>query len=153
MRIWYFHGLESKPGGKKVEFLHAKATMVFAPAMEYDNPDYFATLLAKAEQEKPDLVIGSSMGGYFADALASHTGTAVLLFNPALHSRSKPIELEYGSNQYTRNIVVGAKDAIINPEITRSMLTHFQNFWVEPNMEHRTPLPTFEIYVNRVLDL
>lgn len=153
MRVWYFHGLESRQGGKKVEFLHTKATLVFAPAMEYDNPDYFATLLAKAEQEKPDLVIGSSMGGYFADALASHTGTAVLLFNPALHSRSKPIALEYGTKQYIQNIVVGAKDAVIDPEITRSKIIYCENFWVEPDMEHRTPFETFEHYVNRVLDL
>jgi predicted esterase YcpF (UPF0227 family) len=90
MRICYFHGLESQPGGKKVEFLQTKATLVFAPAMEYDNPDYFQTLLEKAEQEKPDLVIGSSMGGYFANALASHTETAGLFFNPSDDFRPFP---------------------------------------------------------------
>ena len=40
------------------------------------------------ENFQPDLIIGSSMGGYVADILAEKYGTPAILFNPALHNRS-----------------------------------------------------------------
>ena len=87
-KVLYLHGLESKQGGPKVEFL-ANMFITHAPAMDYKNHKAFGELYRKVTKEgKPDLIIGSSMGGYFADALASHFGIEVLLFNPALHSRS-----------------------------------------------------------------
>ena len=88
MKIWYLHGLESDPGGPKVNFLNEVADEVFAPAMDYKNHKAFGELYRKITKEgEPDLIIGSSMGGYFADALASHFGINTLLLNPALHSR------------------------------------------------------------------
>ena len=69
MKVWYLHGLESDPGGPKVDFLNEVADEVFAPAMDYRNHKAFGELYRKVTKEgKPDLIIGSSMGGYFADS-------------------------------------------------------------------------------------
>ena len=75
MKVWYFHGLESKVGGPKVDFLKEVATEVYAPEMNYSRHKLFGELFRKITKEgSPDLIIGSSMGGFFADALASHFG-------------------------------------------------------------------------------
>ena len=106
MNVWYLHGLESPVGGPKVDFLHSVADKVYAPKMDYNHPEMFSSLLKLAKYNKPDLIIGSSMGGYFADALGSHLDVEVLLFNPALHSRSIDIKLPYGDSNWKRNFIL-----------------------------------------------
>jgi predicted esterase YcpF (UPF0227 family) len=144
MRVWYFHGLESNQGGPKVDFLQTLAAEVYAPAMGYNNPLLFEELLNKAKLALPDLLIGSSMGGYFADVLGSRTGTTVLLFNPALHSCSIEINLEYGEENYKRHFVVGELDDVINPEQTKAEVDKYFSFRVIPGMGHRTSLEVFK---------
>jgi len=120
-KIVYLHGLESLQGGEKVGFLASKGS-VYAPVMDYKtlNLDEFILTLGM-----PDLIIGSSMGGYVADIIGSQLGVDVLLFNPALHSRSIEFDFDngvgYGSQQYKRTIILGTADNIINPEITKKL--------------------------------
>jgi len=64
-RIVYLHGLESTQGGVKVSFL-AEENFVYAPKMDYKDPTTFKKVLDKITKFKPNLIIGSSMGGYFA---------------------------------------------------------------------------------------
>ena len=118
-KIVYLHGLESSQGGKKVEFLSTQG-MVYAPAMDYKtlNLDEFIDTLGM-----PDLIIGSSMGGYAADIIGSHLGVDVLLFNPALHNRPIDLDLELGNNKYKRTIILGVEEI--------------------EGMGHRTPLDVF----------
>ena len=154
MNVWYLHGLESASGGPKVEFLYENADKVFAPDMNYNHPYMFSSLLKMAKHNKPDLIIGSSMGGYFADALGSHLDTEVLLFNPALHSRSiEPEGVTYGETNWKRNFVVGTEDKIVDPKATR-VYKDLANSWTEvEGMGHRTDLNTFKaIYTKLVKD-
>ena len=152
MNVWYLHGLESKVGGPKVDFLLEVAEKVFAPYMNYNALGMFESLLKLAKLDKPDLIIGSSMGGYFADALGSHLDTEVLLFNPALHSR--PIEPEgvtYGETNWERNFVVGTEDKIIDPKATR-VFKDLAKSWTEvEGMGHRTDLNVFKDIYNKVV--
>lgn len=152
MNVWYLHGLESKVGGPKVDFLLEVAEKVFAPYMNYNDLGMFESLLKLAKLDKPDLIIGSSMGGYFADALGSHLDTEVLLFNPALHSR--PIEPEgvtYGETNWERNFVVGTEDNIIDPKATR-VFKDLAKSWTEvEGMGHRTDLNVFKDIYNKVV--
>ena len=100
-KIVYLHGLESEPGGTKVSFLAEKG-MVYAPNMNYETLDLNEFIFTLG---MPDLIIGSSMGGYVADIIGSQLGVDVLLFNPALHSRTIPVSHEYYSNKYKRTMV------------------------------------------------
>jgi len=144
-KIVYLHGLESKAGGPKVDFLATKG-LVYAPEIDYNTLDV-EKLMGKIG--KPDLIIGSSMGGYVADILGSHLGVDVLLFNPALHSRSIEIDSDgeiYGEKNYKRTIILGTKDNVINPEITKKLRPYFDNsakFEEIEGMGHRTPLDVF----------
>ena len=141
-KIVYLHGLESEPGGTKVSFLSSKG-MVYAPAMNYESLNLHEFILTLGI---PDLIIGSSMGGYVADVIGSRLGVDVLLFNPALHSREIAVNHEYYSNQYKRTIVLGTEDHVIDPEVTKKLWSVYGNHAKYDEVEgmgHRTPLDVF----------
>lgn len=151
MTVWYFHGLESKQGGPKVEFLNKVAENVFAPEMNYQDSNLFEELLSKSKEERPDLIIGSSMGGYFADAIGSNTGIKVLLFNPALHSRRmEPAGVVIGNYEYKRHFVVGSEDTIIDPILTKGFIKPSDTLIVKKGMGHRTSLIVFVDIYNKL---
>ena len=68
-KVLYLHGLESNHGGEKVGYL-ADNCYVHAPKMDYTRKDIFAYLIQIMEDFEPDLIIGSSMGGYTAHVLS-----------------------------------------------------------------------------------
>ena len=143
-KIVYLHGLESEAGGPKVSFLAEKGT-VYAPKIDYKTLDLKEFILSLG---MPDLIIGSSMGGYVADIIGSQLGVDVLLFNPALHSRSidTNYKVNYGTETYKRTIILGTKDDIINPEETKMLWPVGYNkakFEEIEDMGHRTPLDVF----------
>ena len=142
-KIVYLHGLESEAGGPKVSFLAEKG-MVYAPAMDYETLDLNEFILTLG---MPDLIIGSSMGGYVADIIGSQLGVDVLLFNPALHSRSiDNFNVDYGSQHYKRTIVLGTEDNVIDPETTKKLWSVYGNHAKYDEVEgmgHRTPLDVF----------
>ena len=159
MKVWYLHGLESAAGGPKVDFLNKVSSDVYAPAMDYKNHKTFGELYRKITKEgKPDLIVGSSMGGFFADALASHFGINVLLFNPAFHSRSIVSKLPYGSNFGKRFIVLGTDDEVIDYKVSLDLIRKDKAFDASTDsillvpMGHRTPLNKFiDIYNENIL--
>ena len=151
----YFHGLESSQGGIKVQFLDQEVDFLEAPAMDYTKEGIFEEWLDYVKNEEPDLLIGSSMGGYFAMALATHTGIPVLVFNPVIHSRSIEIDgLGSGIEKLTGLVVLGKKDEIIDPGLTMSMLKGTQNnldIIIEKEMGHRVPLDVFVDMYNKMV--
>jgi len=145
-KIVYLHGLESKSGGSKVSFLAEKG-MIYAPNMDYVTLDLNEFILTLG---MPDLIIGSSMGGYVADIIGSQLGVDVLLFNPALsnHNRTviKEFNVDYGSQKYKRTIVLGTEDNVIDPEVTKKLWSVYGNHAKYDEVEgmgHRTPLDVF----------
>ena len=152
--VIYFHGLESSPGGIKTEFLKQETDFVEAPAMDYTQKGIFEEWLDYVKTEEPDLLIGSSMGGYFAMALSSHTGIPVLVFNPAIHSRSIEIDgLGSGTEKLKGLVVLGKKDDVIVPDLTLQMLKGDWNdleIVVEKNMGHRVSLDVFVDMYNKI---
>jgi len=141
-KIVYLHGLESESGGTKVSFLAEKG-MVYAPKMDYETLDLDEFIYTLG---MPDLIIGSSMGGYVADIIGSRLGVDVLLFNPALHNRSIPVNHEYYGETYKRTIVLGTEDDVIDPEVTKNLWSVHGNKAIHDEVEgmgHRTPLDVF----------
>jgi len=154
-KVLYLHGLESKQGGPKVDFL-ANEFIVHAPKMDYTDPDLNIKMLFTMQDLKPDFIIGSSMGGYVADILAEKYGVPAILFNPALHSRSikpaiqKPVVGEEADLQKRKIVVLGTNDKVIDPEITKMMLENNRKYTIiDQEMGHQTPLNIFIDTINR----
>lgn len=143
-KVLFLHGLESEQGGPKVDFLSSVA-YVHAPAMEYKNKNWsIDKLIDLVDECNPDMIIGSSMGGYLADVLGSYTGIEVILFNPALHSRTIDFNLRYGKEGYSRTIVLGKEDTVIFPESTKELVGETAKIVEIEGMGHRTDLNTFK---------
>jgi uncharacterized protein len=151
MKVMYLHGLESAQGGPKVDFLAAKG-FVFAPAMEYAKKNWsIDKLIDLVDEFNPDLIIGSSIGGYLADIIGSYTGIDTILFNPALHSRTIDFNLRYGKEGYKRTIVLGEEDDVIDPKRTEELVGSTANIIKVAGMGHRTDINTFKTIYNKYL--
>ena len=153
-KVLYLHGLESNQGGKKVDFL-AKEFMVHAPEMDYKSEHLSYQLDNIMVNFKPDIIIGSSMGGYVADILARNYGKPAIMFNPALHNRSfdpaieYPIEGEQAELQDRKVVVLGKNDDVIPPYLTKIMLENNFNYKIViEEMAHQVPLNIFIDTIN-----
>ena len=154
-KVLYLHGLESNQGGPKVDFL-ANEFIVHAPKMDYTDPDLNIKMFFTMQDFNPDLIIGSSMGGYVADILAQKYGVSAILFNPAVHNRSfepaieYPIEGEQAEIQEKKLVVLGKDDEVIPPYLTKIMLENNFNYKIVlEEMGHQVPLPIFIDTVNK----
>ena len=155
-KVLYLHGLESGQGGSKVDFL-ANNCYVHAPEMDYTRKDIFPFLTQMMEDFDPDLIIGSSMGGYVAYMLGGFYGTPIIAFNPALHSRKFNLKFPIkAQNCYPgkAKIILGEEDTIIDPKKTLEFITDqisysFPNIDIEniDGMGHRIPL---SIFINKI---
>jgi len=156
-KILYLHGLESQVGGEKVEYLQQKYGIdnVLAPEMDYEtNPNLFNETLELVNTFKPDLIIGSSMGGYFAECLATNYPTEVLLFNPASINDIKYLQ-EYninptmGKHKLNGTAILGEYDEVIPSSYSKEYLEYnYPGLWVLLlQMGHRTPFNIFKAII------
>jgi len=117
-KIAYLHGLESKTNCDKVKWLRSLGYEVLNPAIDYRN-DPLERVITFVESFKPDLIIGSSMGGYLAYIISRRYNIPAMLLNPALHSRYfEPKVGPPGEHEPPMYFVFGEADDIIDPDKT-----------------------------------
>jgi len=160
MKILYLHGLESSVGGPKVEYLESIGHEVHAPDMCWDVGGNFVSIADHCAYEDDfDLIVGSSMGGYFAYELGKMFNIPVLLLNPALHSRSiePKVTNKFGAWIDEDPFIflgVGSNDDVINCETTLDYLDEHAPYFLRSNCligdhGHQTPIDFFQ----KVFDL
>lgn len=157
-RVLYLHGLESSNTGSKVDFLQ-EVSDCFAPAMDYRDINVEKHLMKMVQAFKPEVIIGSSMGGHAALLLGNHFNIPVVAFNPAIHSRSfdpdfRKLSVEDPRIGFTPVIVLGMEDDVINPLITKEILDDaFIDCVIEEieGMGHRIPFINFEYIYNKYI--
>jgi esterase/lipase len=151
-KVLYLHGLESSNTGSKIEFLHEQSDLL-APLINYRDYDLEQNLMGMVESFQPDVIIGSSMGGYTALNLGNYFNIPVIAFNPAIHSRSfepafRKLVKQDPCFNFTPVIVLGLEDNIIDSKKTVEILEG-ADFTVQyelyPEMKHRIP---FEVFVD-----
>lgn len=143
MKVAFFHGLESSEKSEKSQYLKANFN-AWCPAMDYKNPKLFDEVLAHIQSDKPDLLIGSSMGGWFAYCISTLTGIPTLLLNPAVQGRSMEPKVHLGNLKANHSVVLGIEDIVIDPAKTKSWFKGNCKGKYEFHMErigHRTPNP------------
>ena len=148
----YLHGLESSNVCDKVDFLKERDE-VLAPSIDYRKSNIEEELMYMVESFSPDLIIGSSMGGFVGMALANRYNVKCIVFNPAIHSR--PIEpnlpsLQYDDVHFGFNpvVVLGLEDDVIDPAKSEDMLEQMDfEFEIEriEGLGHRI---SFDVFVD-----
>ena len=153
MNILYIHGLESSINCLKVQWLRSQGHTVHNPEIDYKDPEAFFKVKRIAQKKHIDLIIGSSMGGYFAYAIATSTNQQCILLNPAVHSRDfEPENVNYGMCRPDITCVLGANDTVINPEDTRKILQFEPRLkFIAYNHGHRTPVGILEKVINKII--
>lgn len=151
-RVAFFHGLESHPRSEKNVILDSEFDFVYAPSMNYRDSSLFETVLTDVLKNKVDLLIGSSMGGWFAYCISTITGIPTLLFNPALHSRSLDPIVSTGNMTPSHTIILGINDDVIVP---RKSVDWFFEKGIGCTLHyekigHRIPIDVFERRVRQM---
>lgn len=164
MKIVYLHGLRSSPKSKKVDFLRNLGHEVYNPTIDYQNSYVYFKIKKEIKKSNPDLIIGSSMGGYLGYYYAQTLDIRALLFNPAFKLmndnpyKGTDIKVPDNDKKYFPFIQVhlGNKDNIVDnkegkriieknlPKFSYDILTH--------NFEHRIPLKYFKLISKKNLD-
>jgi pimeloyl-ACP methyl ester carboxylesterase len=151
-KIMYLHGLESSNVCDKVDFMRERAD-VLAPSIDYHKSNIEEELMYMVESFQPDLIIGSSMGGFVGMLLANYYNIDCLVFNPAIHSRSiepnlnKLVSSDINPS-FTPVVVLGLEDEVIDPAKSEDMLEQVEFYCDIERVEglgHRIP---FEVFVD-----
>jgi len=146
MTTLYLHGYNSTHQNARTDWLQ-KLGKVINPLMQYRNfPWDFQYLEKLVLQHRPDWIIGSSMGGYFAFHLGNYYRIPTVLLNPALLMTNivRP-DNRLAPTDSLHTISLGIKDDIIPPQSTRAVLqqlkARYQIF--EYNIGHQTDFEVF----------
>lgn len=160
MQILYIHGLDSKLSPEKKEILQKFGEVLSPDLNYYDNPDAIDSVLQEVEEEKIDVVIGSSIGGFAAYYVSSELGKPALLFNPALKERSvnQNIPNPNSKSPMMKQVVLGAKDDVVDPVDTLEFIAknHYSftglYLHLRPELTHNIPLDVFEEEVSSFIE-
>lgn len=115
MKILFIHGFASSGAYKMAASLRLlfSPCEVIAPDVPIEPEKALPMLLEICETENPDLVIGLSLGGFWAQKLRGHRK---ILVNPDLHV-SQFLRTRMGVNEYLSPRVDGALTLTVTPEI------------------------------------
>jgi predicted esterase YcpF (UPF0227 family) len=88
-KIIFLHGLESRPGGLKVEYLRQHGHDILNPLLPKDSYEQSLEIAqGLVDLHRPDFIIGSSRGGALAMSLNSR-GAKLILIAPAWKKYNK----------------------------------------------------------------
>ena len=127
MKIAYLHGLESSIDQKdpKIIFLNDKFDKVYTPQINYRDDNTFDKLIKDIKSLNPDLIVGSSMGGYVSYLIGSKLSIPTLLFNPGVVGRSfEPVVDDSNLKGSNHTVHLGKNDNVINGKNVKTFFTH-----------------------------
>lgn len=153
MKIFFLHGLESNHVSSKVDLMRALGHDVHAQYMDYKKVlDLYSKTLNSIIDFNPGLVVGSSMGGYFAYHLGTHYKTNLLLLNPALPNRTfDPTILPDGIEKSRVWALVGENDDVVDPVANEEILKRAGAKVQIGDHGHRTPPEIFKPFFKEVI--
>lgn len=116
MKIIYFHGFGSSHASGTVEMLRNMLAddEIIAPDIPIDPAEALPYLLQLCQAEQPDLIIGTSMGGMYAQQMR---GFRRIIVNPAFNMSTMSKVLKTGEHEFFNGRYDGAKKFRITKEI------------------------------------
>lgn len=120
MKIIYFHGFASSGASGTVQLLREALPEVeiVAPDIPVDPVDALPYLKQLCADEQPDIVIGTSMGGMYAQQMR---GFRKICINPAFNMSRMSKALKPGVHKFLN----GRKDSAKEFKITNQTIQHF----------------------------
>ena len=120
MKIIYFHGFASSWASGTVKTLRKimPDIEIIAPDIPVDPQEALPFLKELCRQEQPDLIIGTSMGGMYAQQMR---GFKRICVNPAFNMSSLSKVLKTGEHEFLNR----RKDNQKTFRITRDIIQHF----------------------------
>lgn len=150
------HGYESSVYPSRLLKLEDEFNLL-TPAMDYENEsNLFTKTLNKIKGKKIDMIVGSSMGGYFGYYIAKLLNIPALLFNPAVVEATtdakRPEINKSGKSNPRMTIVSGNKDnIIIQKDLENWLKQNGKNYeFVKENMGHQIPDDLYIEYVKKL---
>ena len=154
MKIAYLHGLESDCVGPKNIFLSTLGD-VYDPCIDYKEQGIYRKIRDEVKEFQPDIIMGSSMGGYFAYEMARELGIPALLFNPGLHNRTMEPDTK-GRNRGTKKpfmkFIFGKHDDVIPFKPTMYFVRRNDADYQVNDYGHRTPYKDFVREVKKFIE-
>lgn len=119
-KIVYFHGFGSSGASGTVESLRLLLPdcEILAPDIPVDPVDALPYLRAYCEENRPDLIIGTSMGGMYAQQMF---GFRKICVNPAFNMSQASKVMKTGTHKFFN----GRKDNQKEFTITKTTIQHF----------------------------
>lgn len=119
MKIIYFHGFASSGASGTVEVLRGELpdVEIIAPDIPVDPVEALPFLRQLCADEQPDLVVGTSMGGMYAQQMR---GFRRVCINPAFNMSTQSGVLKTGVHKFLN----GRKDSQKEFRITRDIIQH-----------------------------
>ena len=152
--VLFFHGFESSLPSGKVDVLNCFGLNAIGVPMNYDSDNPYSQALDFTVKSQPKLIVGSSMGGYFALKIGTHLNIPLILLNPALVQRpiifDEPIE--YGHYRPHIWSLIGVKDDLIPFKENQEELLKFGAIVELGGHGHRTPNDVFRNYIHGIID-
>jgi predicted esterase YcpF (UPF0227 family) len=156
MKIAYLHGLESSidASSVKITWLKENFDQIYTPTIKYHNKESFTSITAHIKKQRPDYIIGSSMGGYFAYLIGATLGIPTILFNPAVIGRSfDPVVDDSNLKETSHNVFLGKTDEVIDGALVQSYfncLGQGEFTYTVYNGGHRV---SAEVFINSIKDV
>ena len=119
MKLIYFHGFGSSGASGTVQLLRLllPEAEVIAPDIPVDPVEALPFLKKLCEDEQPDIIVGTSMGGMYAQQMR---GFVRICINPALNMSTMSGVLKTGEHKFFN----GRKDNQKTFRITRDIIQH-----------------------------
>lgn len=120
MKLIYFHGFASSGASGTVQLLRKMlpSAEVIAPDIPVDPEEALPFLKDLVEAEQPDVIVGTSMGGMYAQQMHGHLRVCV---NPAFRMSTMSKVPHTGEHKWLN----GRKDSAKTFRVTADTLKHF----------------------------
>jgi predicted esterase YcpF (UPF0227 family) len=121
VKLMYFHGFASSGASGTVELLRKlfPSAEVVAPDIPADPAEALPMLTDLVDRERPDLLIGTSMGAMYAQQMRGHLRVCV---NPAFRISSMSKVLHTGTHRWLN----GRKDNEKEFKVTKDTIAHYR---------------------------
>lgn len=150
MKVVFLHGYRSTNKGEKYDEMRKHFDQVISPKINWDDKNVYESLRNIIKKENPDIIIGSSMGGYAAYNLGNEFNIKTLLFNPAFNSRPVEPMIEKHQHRDLHTIVLGNNDTVINNKETYDIFENKAIIKIEP-ISHRIPIGIFRKHIRQLV--